>query len=1038
MQRGYVPLWVNSNFSFLRGASHPEELVDQAHALALPGLALTDRDGVYGLVQAHARARQLGMKLLLGAELTLGELERADTPDRRLLLLAADREGYGNLCRLISIGRLRCEKGSSLLTLQEVCSSGRGLLALSPHPELLPGLLESFGDRLYAIYTRHLLAEERPAEEALRQRACRLGVPTVAGNRVLYHRPERQDLHDVLCCIRRGTTLSAIGRHLRPNAEHALKPLAAMRRLFADDPASLGRTLEVAARCDFSLCSLRYRYPAEGRPGGKSESDWLRELTLQGARQRYDGQIPAGVLGQLERELELIHELDYGGYFLTIWEIVQFCRQQNILCQGRGSAANSAVCYCLGITAVDPVKLDLLFERFISRERAEPPDIDLDIEHRRREEVIQFVYKRYGRRHAAMVANFVRYRTRSAVREVGKALGLPPGTLDRLSGLLGSYLVDFDESMLKQAGFDTGAKAFRHLLRLAGEIRRFPRHLSIHPGGFLLGHEPVDSIVPIEPATMPDRTVIQWDKYAIEELGLFKVDLLGLGALSQVHQCLDLVREHQGVDLQLGTIPQEDPETYRMISAADTVGVFQIESRAQMSMLPRLKPATFYDLVMEVAIVRPGPIQGDMVHPYLNRRNRLQQVEYPHPSLERILKKTLGVPIFQEQVMKIAVVAADYTPGEADQLRRDMSAWRSSGRIEQHRERLIQRMAAKGIPIEFAERIFSQIRGFGEYGFPESHAASFAVIVYATAWLKRHHPAAFTCALLNCQPMGFYSPATIVENARRGGVEVRPIDAQQSGWHCSLEPLDAAGGCGRRRAHAVRLGLGYVKGMSVHDQQALERAPGPGRYRDLEDFARRSGLGARSLGRLAQAGAFDCFGLPRRDALFEVRALARRLGDTLPLSPPRTEQQPPGFPQLRLPEQIFWDYRTSRCSTRGHPLQLIRGELSRRGIPDAKTLNSLPDASTARYVGLVICRQQPATKSRVTFYTLEDETGFVNLVVWHPTFKRNSVLCRTALLLGVSGRIQSPQPGVVYLIADRLWDPRLAFPLQSAEVHSFR
>lgn len=1031
MVAGYVPLWVNSNFSFLRGASHPDELVDQAHALALPALAFTDRDGVYGVVQAHARARQLGIRLLLGAELTLGELGHPEPPDRRLLLLAADRQGYGNLCRLISIGRLRCEKGISLLTLDEVCGSGRGLLALCPHPELLPGLLESFGDRLYAIYTRHLLAEERPAEEALRQRARRLGVPTVAGNRVLYHRPERQDLHDVLCCIRRGTTLSAAGKHIRPNAEHALKPLAAMRRLFADDPASLARTLEVAARCDFSLCSLRYRYPAEGRPGGKSESDWLCELTLRGARRRYGGQIPADVLSQLERELLLIHELDYGGYFLTIWEIVQFCRQQNILCQGRGSAANSAVCYCLGITAVDPVKLDLLFERFISRERAEPPDIDLDIEHRRREEVIQFVYRRYGRRHAAMVANFVRYRTRSAVREVGKALGLPLATLDRLAGLLGSYLIDFDEHMLQQAGFDTGFSAFRHLLRLAGEIRHFPRHLSIHPGGFLLGHEPVDSIVPIEPATMPDRTVIQWDKYAIEELGLFKVDLLGLGALSHVHQCLDLVREHEGVDLELGTIPQEDPETYRMISAADTVGVFQIESRAQMSMLPRLKPATFYDLVMEVAIVRPGPIQGDMVHPYLNRRNRLQEVEYPHPSLERILKKTLGVPIFQEQVMKIAVVAADYTPGEADQLRRDMSAWRSSGRIERHRERLIKRMTAKGIPLEFAERIFSQIRGFGEYGFPESHAASFAVIVYATAWLKRHHPAAFTCALLNCQPMGFYSPATIVENARRSGVEIRPIDAQQSSWHCTLEPADG------RRAHAVRMGLGYVKGLTSHDQQALGGAPGPGSYRDLEDFARRSGLAARSLARLAQAGAFDCFGLGRRDALFQVRAIARRLGDSLPLPPPPAEQQPE-FPRLRLPEQIFWDYRTSRCSIRGHPLQLIRDELIRRGIPDAKTLNTFADGSTARYVGLVICRQQPATKSRVTFYTLEDETGFVNLVVWHPTFKRYSVLARTALLLGVSGKIQSSQPGVVYLIADQLWDPRLAFPLQSAEVHSFR
>ncbi|MCA9751095.1 MAG: error-prone DNA polymerase, partial [Gemmatimonadetes bacterium] len=834
-----------------------------------------------------------------------------------------------------------------------------------------------------------------------------------------------QPLQDVLTCIRHGVPLAEAGRILRPNAEHDLKTPHAMAELFADDPDSLARTLEIAERCAFSLAEIRYRYPAEERPSGKSEREWLAELAWQGAYERYGQHVPGDVARQIERELALIHELDYGGYFLTMYEIVQFCRRAGILCQGRGSAANSAVCYCLGVTAIDPVRLDLLFERFLSRERNEPPDIDLDIEHERREEVIQWVYERYGRRRAAMVANVIRYRSKSAVREVGKVLGVAETALDRLSKLLGSRFRDLEVDALDHSGLDRESETHRHLLRIVDEIRDFPRHLSIHPGGFLLGHEPVDTLVPIEPATMENRTVIQWDKYAVEDLGLFKVDLLGLGALTMAHHCFDLLREHRGLDLDLARIPADDSATYEMVSRGDTVGVFQIESRAQMSMLPRLKPRTFYDLVIEVAIVRPGPIQGDMVHPYLRRRSGEEKEIYPHPALARALKKTLGVPIFQEQVMKIAVLVGGYTGGEADRLRRDMAAWKSSGRIERHHEKLVSRMVENGIDPEFAERIFSQIRGFGEYGFPESHAASFALIAYATAWLKCHHPAAFACSLLNAQPMGFYAPSTIVEDAKRHGVSVRPVCVQRSAWDCTLE----ADGPDL----AIRMGYRWVQGFGTREREGLERAPGP--FRDAEQFVRMTGLSAKALERLAEAGGFDGLGLSRRDAIWRVREIAARHGDAIPLSG-EDPRRAPRFRDLSRPEEILWDYRTTHHSVRDHPMIGARERLRRAKIPDACTLNAQADGSRARYVGLVICRQQPGTATGVTFYTLEDETGFVNLVVWRPTFEKFSVLARTAVFLGVTGRIQS-ENGVIHLIADELWDPELALAVDGSKARSF-
>jgi error-prone DNA polymerase len=1022
----YVPLWVKSNFSFLEGASHPDELVEQAHANGLSALALTDRDGVHGIVRAHMRAQEVsGLRLVIGAELTLHAAPR-------VIALCEDREGYGNLCQLISRGRLRSKKGESSVAVEELREYARGLVVLCPDAELLPALHETFGDRLYAFVTRHLCAHERPREDALRAQARAMCVPTVAGNEVLYHSAARQPLQDVLCCIRNGVTLASAGRRIRQNAEHDLKSVHAMKALFDDDPESLRRTLEVAERCRFSLASLRYRYPGERLPRGKTETDWLRELTLLGAAARFKDGVPQQVLAQIDNELAVIRDLEYGGYFLTMWEIVQFCREHKILCQGRGSAANSAVCFCLGITAIDPIKLDLLFERFLSRERAEPPDIDLDIEHERREEVIQWVYERYGRRHAAMVANVIRYRLRSAMRDVGKVLGLPLTALDRLSKLMSGRFTDLGAEAMTHAGLDPAAPVHEHFMRLCEEIQDFPRHLSIHPGGFLLGHEPVDTLVPIEPATMEGRTVIQWDKYSVEDLGLFKVDLLGLGALSQVRRCFQLLREHERLDLDMASIPHDDAETYAMISRGDTVGVFQIESRAQMSMLPRLRPATFYDVVIEVAIVRPGPIQGDMVHPYLKRRNGEEQADYPHAALERVLKKTLGVPIFQEQVMKIAVLVGGYSPGEADQLRRDMAAWKSAGRIETHRDRLIARMTQNGLTPEFAERIFSQIRGFGEYGFPESHAASFALIAYVTSWLRCHHPAAFACSLLNAQPMGFYAPATIVEDAKRHGVEVLAIDVQHSAWDCELEDIAAPRSTGAALSKAVRIGLRYVKGLGGRERDALARGMPP--YRSLEDFMARTKLAKTAYLKLAEAGALDGLVKSRRGALWAVREVYSRLDDALALGPaPGAE---PKLRDLSSGEEVLWDYRSSHHSTRGHPIENIRALLSARGLPTATTLNALPSGTRASYVGMTICRQRPGTATGVTFYTLEDETGFVNLVVWRQVFERFSILARTALLLGVSGKVQS-EHGVVHLIADTLWDPEIEFDPSGTHTRNF-
>ena len=1092
----YVPLWCKSNFSFLEGASHPDELVERASELGIPTLALTDRDGVHGMVRAHVKARELGVSLIVGAEVTVDtEAAAGVVPEfvagapalaSTCVLLAMSRIGYANLCRLLTTGRLRRPKGESCVTWPEVCARADGLIALWGgdrslliHDEapraVIASMRDAFGDRLYAMVSRHRRAEEVRQEACVRRHAERAGLPLVAATEVLYHTPARRDLQDVLTSIGRGVTLGGAGRLTKPNAEHDLKAPEAMAHLFADEPALLERTHEVAARCAFDLSEIRYRYPAEKLPDGKTSASWLRELTLHGAHERFaaTGGVPPAIREQIDRELALIDELDYGGYFLTMWEIVRYCRQEGILCQGRGSAANSVVCYCLGITAVDPTRVELLFERFLSRERHEPPDIDLDIMHVRREEVIQHVYRKYGRDHAAMVANVVRYRARSAVREVGKALGLSETAVDRLARML-SHHGPLQAAELAHAGLDPASPLHGHLFRLCAQIQDFPRHLSIHPGGFLLGHEPVHDLVPIENATMPDRTVIQWDKHDLEDLGLFKVDLLGLGALTQLDLGFSLIEQHYGRRLSLDRLPPDDSRTYDMICRSDTVGVFQIESRAQMSMLPRLKPRNYYDLVIEVSIVRPGPITGGMVHPYLRRRNKEEPVVYPHPCLEPVLSKTLGVPLFQEQVMKLAVVAADYTPGEADQLRRDMAAWHRTGKIDRHRDRLVTRMVAKGIAREFAERVFDQIRGFGDYGFPESHAASFALIAYATSWLRCHYPEIFVCSLLNAQPMGFYTPATIVDDAVRHGVEVRPVDVTASAWDCTLEPLGkpafrpaghAPGRSGRARgragsarvwprhgaatrgrdatapdgmpvspAYAVRMGLRYVKSLSEErDWQRIEAARAVRSFASMEDFTRRTRLDARIVRRLAEAGAFGWFEGKRRTALWEALDLGRTPESALPIT---SREPPPNFDPLTDFETIAWDYQFSAHSTRGHPLTPLRDALTSRKLPDARTVAAMRNGRRVRYAGIVICRQRPATASSVTFMTLEDETGFVNVVVWKRVFDEHAVIVRTASFLGVTGKLQS-ESGVVNIVAEALWAPEIQTRPPSAGSRDF-
>jgi len=1004
----YAELHCLSNFSFLRGASHPEELVARAHQLGYSALALTDECSFAGVVRAHAAARECGLPLILGSEIQL-----ADGP--KLVLLATEREGYGNLSELITRGRRRGVKGRYILEAKDLDQGLPSCLAL-----LLPGavpdaaqarwLAERFPARAWIAAELLCGANDKARLAALRALGEACGLPLVAAGDVHMHVRSRRRLQDTLTAIRLGKPVAQCGLALYPNAERHLRLRLRLANLYPRE--LLDETLRIAARCSFSLDCLRYEYPEEIAPPGVTPSDYLHRLTEAGLSRRFPAGVPEKVRALVEHELALIAELAYEPYFLTVHDIVSFARERGILCQGRGSAANSAVCYVLGITEVDPARMSMLFERFISRERKEPPDIDVDFEHQRREEVIQYIYAKYGRERAALAATVIRYRPKSAIRDCGKALGLELAQVERLAKSLSWW--DRRQNLperLREAGFDPGNPTIVRLLALADALIGFPRHLSQHVGGFVIARGLLSRLVPIENTAMPDRSVIQWDKDDLDALGLLKVDVLALGMLSAIKRALEFIGTQRGTRFAMSDVPAEDPEVYAMIQQADTVGVFQIESRAQMSMLPRLKPANFYDLVIEVAIVRPGPIQGGMVHPYLRRRQGLDPVSYPSDAVREVLARTLGIPIFQEQVMQLAVVAAGFTPGEADQLRRSMAAWRRKGGLEHFEQRLIRGMGERGYAREFAERIYQQILGFGEYGFPESHSASFALLVYVSAWLKCHHPAAFLAALLNSQPMGFYAPAQLVQDARRHGVEVLPVDVLESDWECTLEPCAGA-------APAVRLGLLMVKGLSEAAAGRIVEARAQGGYASVEELMRRAQLDRRELKCLAASGALAAIAGHRRRAYWQVAGVdsARHLLSEAPIH--ETD------PQLRAPSEgagLVADYASLGLTLGRHPLALLRPRLARMRLAAAEEVRRLPHGSSVRTAGIVIGRQRPDTASGVVFVTLEDETGCVNVIVWRDLGERQRRELLSAQLMTVYGSVER-EGAVVHVIARRLAD----------------
>ena len=1079
----YAEIAVTTNYSFLRGASHPAEMVATAAALGLAAIGIADRNTLAGVVRAYDA--WLGIegakpKLLVGARLVFAD----GTPD--ILAYPSDRAAYGRLCRLLSLGKLRAPKGGCVLALDDLVRWQDGLLlvAMAPvpgrksveaapkkawnkivaeeekeespharhaevagyHPEVR-AQRASKGGRLskharaepdWVTLLKNLAAAApgrvwlgtsmpRHGDDLRRLRRWRrvaesAGVPLLATNDVLYHVPERRPLQDVVTCIREHLTLDAAGRLLEPNAERHLKSPEATAELFAAAPEAVAETVRFAARIGFSLDQLKYNYPDEPVPPGKTAQRHLEDLAWEGAAGRYPGGVPDRVRATLEKELRLIDQMQIAPYFLTVHDIVGFARRRGILCQGRGSAANSAVCYVLGITAVDPAEIDLLFERFVSQERREPPDIDVDFEHERREEVIQDIYRRYGRHRAALAATVICYRPRSAIREVGKVFGLTEDVTAALaSGIWGSWGRELKWSEVRQGRFDPANLTVARAVAAANELIGFPRHLSQHVGGFVLTADRLDEIVPVGPAAMEDRWFIEWDKDDIDTLMMMKVDVLALGMLTCIRKAFGLIKVHEGKPCDLAAVPREDPAVYDMLCAADAVGVFQVESRAQLAMLPRLKPRRFYDLVIEVAIVRPGPIQGDMVHPYLRRRSGRERIEYPSPApehgppdeLRRVLAKTMGVPLFQEQAMKLAIVAAKFTPEEANGLRRAMATFRHVGTIETFRAKFVGRMTERGYQRDYAERCFRQIEGFGSYGFPESHAASFAHLVYVSAWIKKHHPAAFCCALLNSQPMGFYAPAEIVRDAREHGVEVRPVDVNFSAWDNTLEPSESG--------LAMRLGFRQVDGFREDWAAALLACRDNG-YRAVETLAKRTRLPRRALIILAEADCFQSIAMDRREVLWAVR----RIADGLPLFDAQLvdAQEPEDLaplPVMPLSEHVLADYQMLRLSLRAHLMQFLRELFRGEGAMSCAEINRGSDGAPAACAGIVLVRQMPGDAG-VVFITLSDETGIANVVIWPrlvDAFRREIMGGR---LLLVYGKIQRSPDGVVHLVAERAVD----------------
>jgi error-prone DNA polymerase len=1032
----YAELQVTSNFTFLTGASHPDELIEQAAAMGHAAIAITDRNSLAGIVRAHVAAKELGMPLVVGCRLSLKTNHPDQPPGAALPILVypTDAASYGRLCRLLTLGKRRAPKGQCDLSLHDLMDHGEGLLAIVVPSailnhallDVLEGLRGHFSDdRLSLASSLHSGEEDRARLHQLAALSEHTRIPLVATNDVHYHAPERRPLQDVLMCIRHGCTMEQAGLRLFPNAERRLKPPDEMARLFAEHPRAIHRSVEIARRATgFSLDQLRYQYPDEVCPAGRTAIRHLAELAYQGAAERYPRDLPGGVRAQIEHELTLIDELNYAPYFLTVHDLVTFARGRGILCQGRGAAANSAVCYALGITAVDPDRINLLFERFISKERNEPPDIDVDFEHERREEVIQYLYGKYGRERAALTAEVISYRGRSAVREVGKAMGLSLDAVDRLAKDVDWWSDRVTRAdRIKALGLDPTHPAIRMVMRLAQDILGFPRHLSQHVGGFVITRGPLCEMVPVENAAMPDRTVIEWDKDDIDAMGMLKVDVLGLGMLTCVRKAFGLVEEHHGRALTLASVPAEDPAVYDMIGNADTIGVFQIESRAQMTMLPRLRPRQFYDLVIEVAIVRPGPIQGDMVHPYLRRRNQQEDVTYPDAKVEAVLGRTLGVPLFQEQAMALAVVAAGFTPGEADQLRRAMAAWKRQGdQFARFEAKFVNGMLERGYPREFADRCFRQLRGFSEYGFPESHAASFALIVYVSAWLKKHYPAAFAAALINSQPMGFYAPAQIVRDAQEHGVEVRPVDVNHSQWDCTLE-ASASGVKGHAHGSpALRLGMRLVKGLRESDAQRIVGAVQEcGAFASIDAIHAASSISIAALRRLAAADAFGSMGLDRQSALWHARKLR---DDPSPLfshveQPVRNE---PALPPVAAPRRVIDDYASIGLSLKAHPVAFLRDQLTLEGVTPAHDLSDerlWPHGSPIVVAGLVLVRQRPATASGIVFMTLEDETGIANLIVRPTVYERHRRAARHGVVVLGRGTVER-QGAVVHVLTTSL------------------
>jgi len=1028
----YAELQVTTNFSFLRGGSHPEELVMRAAELGHRAIGVADRNSLAGVVRAHSAAQRVGIKLLVGARLDLQD-------GVSLLCFPQDKPAYARLSTLLTLGKRRAEKGDCHLWLADLAEFAEGqcvivlptgdaaeaaLVQPSPADGLTGSLFRETLEQIANIYPGNTWlaasclyrGDDTRRLDRLAALAEAAGIPLVATNDVHYHTPDRRPLQDVLTCIREHCTLEEAGFRLFENAERHLKASHEMVNLFEKHSYSIHQQSEIIDKISFSLDELRYVYPVDPTPEGRTPQEELARLTWVGAEERYGRHIPPHVKATLQHELDLIGQLDYAPYFLTVNDIVRFARSQKILCQGRGSAANSAVCYCLGITAVDPGKVDLLFERFVSAERNEPPDIDVDFEHERREEVIQYIYGKYGRHRSGLTATVVSYRPRSAIREVGKALGLSEDTVDVLAKTVWGWSDDgLQADYIRQTGLDPTDATLRAAIVLALELVGFPRHLSQHVGGFVITDGPLHELAPIENAAMEDRTVVEWDKDDLDALGILKIDVLSLGMLTCIRKGFDLLAQHYGVRHDLATVPTGDTATYDMICEADTLGVFQIESRAQMSMLPRLKPRDFYDLVIEVAIVRPGPIQGDMVHPYLRRRNGEEEVVFPSKELADVLGKTLGVPLFQEQAMKIAIVAAGFTPSEADQLRRAMATFRKTGKIHGFHAKMVDGMVARGYEREFAERCFKQIEGFGEYGFPESHAASFALLVYISAWIKCHYPAAFACALLNSQPMGFYAPAQIVRDAKEHGVEVLPVDVNRSAWDNTLEP--GAGG-----HMALRLGFRQIKGVREDAMERLTTARGNG-YPDPWTLWRRSGLPAATLERLARADAFTSMDLNRRQALWAVR---RFKAAALPLFDVADEDEQPGDPKATLPsmtlgEQIIDDYGSVRMTLRAHPLALLRAEAPFDRATKHGDLLHCRNGQRVEVSGLVLIRQRPGTAKGVVFMTLEDETGVSNVIVWPHVLERYRPIVMGARLVRVVGEMQR-EGIVIHVVAHKLED----------------